>query len=308
MLAICNRSSIFVLFFLSIFISQICFAEQIKKPPLSDEQKMEQVREFFEAEYQEEDYFRTDRLLITSTGSLKPVHKAPSVASVITAEDIEKMGATTLDEVLETVPGLHVEPSGFGYFTPIWSIRGIHTEANPHVLMLLNNVPFTMPYGGNRTNLYRMPVSMISRVEVVRGPGSALYGADAYSGVVNVITKDNFEIDGTKMGVRVGSFETYDVWLQYGGQHRGWDLAMGIEWQETAGDDDRIVEQDRLHFLGAAALSNAPGPLDTRYKLLDANLMARKGDFTLRLYGSVQESALGPGSAQAITYGSEIEQ
>ncbi|MCI5122129.1 MAG: Plug domain-containing protein, partial [Candidatus Electrothrix sp. AUS4] len=71
---------------------------------------------------QEEDVYRTDRLLLTATGSLKPVHLAPSVASVITAEDIEKLGATTLDEVLETVPGLHVTPS-FAHLDSIYSIR-----------------------------------------------------------------------------------------------------------------------------------------------------------------------------------------
>ncbi|MBI4792513.1 MAG: TonB-dependent receptor plug domain-containing protein [Deltaproteobacteria bacterium] len=66
---------------------------------------------------QEEDVYRTDRLLLTATGSLKPVHLAPSVATVITAEDIKNIGATTLDEALETVPGLHVEPSGAQWFT-----------------------------------------------------------------------------------------------------------------------------------------------------------------------------------------------
>ena len=303
----------FIFCFPIIFIATLTAAAE-KNPSsqsLTDEQKLEQVKEYFKSPYQEEDYFRTDRLLITATGSLKPVFKAPSIATVITAEDIEKIGATTLDEVLETVSGIHVFPSSLAYSSPVWSIRGIHNSLNPHVLMLINNVPYQTPYTGNRTNTYRMPVSMISRVEVVRGPGSALYGADAYSGVVNVITKDNFEIDGAKVGFRAGSFETFDAWFQYGGQHKGWDLALGIEWQETDGDDDRIVDQDHLHILAGgafAALSNAPGPLDTRYRLFDFNLLARKDDFTLRLYGAVQESACGPGGGQTLTYNNELQQ
>ena len=56
----------------------------------------------------EADFWRNDRLLVSATGSQKPVRLAPSVASVITAADIEAIGATTLDDVLETVPGLHV--------------------------------------------------------------------------------------------------------------------------------------------------------------------------------------------------------
>ena len=184
---------------------------------------------------QEEDVYRADRLLLTATGSLKPVHLAPSVASVITAEDIKGLGATTLDEVLEAVPGLHVEPSGSAYFASIWSIRGVHATINPQVLLLINGVPFTANYQGSRYLTYQMPVAMISRVEVVRGPGSALHGADAFSGTVNVITKDNFEIDGTQAGARYGSFDTSDLWAQHGGQYNGWDVAFGVESRKTGG-------------------------------------------------------------------------
>ncbi|MBU1640032.1 MAG: TonB-dependent receptor [Proteobacteria bacterium] len=258
-------------------------------------------KEMFGPGPQEEDVYRTDRLLLTATGSLKPVYLAPSVATVITAEDIEKIGATTLDEVLETVPGLHVEPSGL-WFSSIWSIRGIHTDLNPDVLLLVNGVPFTLNYQGSRYISYKMPVAMISRVEVVRGPGSALHGADAFSGTINVITKDNHEIDGTRMGVRGGSFDTSDVWLQHGAKYGDFELALGMEWQKTKGDDERIIDRDYLHAIGAGALSNAPGPLDTASELLDAHLNLRKGDWNLHLYSTLQESAFGPGGFQAITY------
>ncbi|OKY74026.1 MAG: hypothetical protein BM485_15515 [Desulfobulbaceae bacterium DB1] len=272
--------------------------------PAAGEQEEQAFSEMFGRGPQEEDVYRADRLLLTATGSLKPVHKAPSVASVITAEDIRKMGATTLDEVLVAVPGLHVEQSGL-WFSSIWSIRGVHTSLNPHVLLLVNGVPFTFNYQGSRYFDYKMPVAMISRVEVVRGPGSALHGADAFAGTVNVITKDNFEINGTETGVRYGSFDSKDVWLQHGGQYRGWDVAFGLEWQKTQGDDERIIERDYLHAVGAAALSNAPGPLDTGHDLLDSHLNLRKEDWNLHLYGTLQESAMGPGGAQAVTYGTE---
>jgi outer membrane receptor for ferrienterochelin and colicins len=254
---------------------------------------------------QEEDAFRNDRLLVTATGSQKPLHLAPSVASVITAEDIKDIGATTLDEALETVPGVHVEPSGSRYFTSIWSIRGIHTSLNPEVLLLINGVPFTDNYQGSRYFTYQMPVAMISRIEVVRGPGSALYGADAFAGVVNVITKDNFEINGTQAGVRYGSFDTVDTWAQQGGQYGGWDLALGAEWRKTRGDNGRVIDKDALYAIGQGAKSNAPAPLDTRHELLDTHLNLRKQEWTLHLYGTLQESSLGPGGAQAVTYGND---
>ncbi|OGQ87876.1 MAG: hypothetical protein A2512_06910 [Deltaproteobacteria bacterium RIFOXYD12_FULL_56_24] len=256
---------------------------------------------------QEEDVYRTDRLLLTATGSLKPVHLAPSVASVITAEDIKGLGATTLDEVLESVPGLHVEPSGIAYFSSIWSIRGVHTSTNPQTLLLINGVPFISNYQGSRYVGYQMPVAMISRVEVVRGPGSALHGADAFAGTVNVITKDNFEIDGTQAGARYGSFDSSDLWAQHGGQYNGWDVAFGVEHRKTSGDKGRIIERDYLHAFGAGALSNAPGYIDTWNEQLDTHLNLRKDNWTLHLYGTLQDSSLGAGISQAITYGNDID-
>lgn len=127
-----NCSGLFSLFVLFLFFSQPTLSAQTpKQESLSEEQKLEQVRSYFESEYQEEDFFRADRLLLTATGSLKPVHLAPSVASVITAEDIERIGARTLEEVLEIVPGLHVTPSNKNAMVPTYSIRGIHTSLNP---------------------------------------------------------------------------------------------------------------------------------------------------------------------------------
>ncbi|MFA7383963.1 MAG: TonB-dependent receptor, partial [Desulfurivibrionaceae bacterium] len=285
-----------------------CFtvARAAESPPTSaDPDEARTFTEMFGRGPQEEDVYRTDRLLLTATGSLKPVHLAPSVASVITAEDIKGLGATTLDEVLESVPGLHVEPSASTYFSSIWSIRGVHTSLNPQVLLLVNGVPFAWNYQGSRYSTYQMPVAMISRVEVVRGPGSALHGADAFSGTVNVITKDNFEINGTEAGARYGSFNNSDVWAQHGGQYGGWDVAFGIESRKTDGDKGRIIERDFLHAVGVGTLSNAPGYIDTRNEQLDSHLMLRKGDWSLRLYGSLQEASDGPGGSQAITYGND---
>ncbi|HIJ90744.1 MAG: TonB-dependent receptor [Desulfobulbaceae bacterium] len=273
----------------------------------SNKDEAKAFAEMFGKGPQEEDVYRTDRLLLTATGSLKPVHLAPSVASVITADDIRGMGATTLDEVLEAVPGLHVEPSGNAYFSSIWSIRGVHTSTNPQVLLLINGVPLTVNYLGSRNICFQMPVAMISRVEVVRGPGSALHGADAFSGTVNVITKDNFEINGTQAGARYGSFDTSDIWAQHGGQYGGFDVAFGVERRKTGGDMDRIIERDSLHAIGQAALSNTPGHMDTWNEQLDSHLNVRKENWTLHLYGTLQESSLGPGGVQAITYGNDLD-
>jgi len=133
-----------------------------------------------------------------ATGSRLPITRAPAIATVITATDIERIGARDLDEVLETVPGLHVSVSPAAY-APVYTIRGIRqTLVNPQVLMLVNGIATKTAFSGDRGIVWGgFPIENIERIEAIRGPGSALYGADAFSGVINIITKSAQDIAGT---------------------------------------------------------------------------------------------------------------
>jgi iron complex outermembrane receptor protein len=212
-----------------------------------------------------------------ATGSSKPIRLAPSVATVITASDIEASGATFLDEALEMVPGLHVSTSS-NRLNSIFSIRGIHTSQNPQVLLLLDGVPMTELFTGGRAPTLRLPVAGISRVEVIRGPGSAVYGADAFAGVINIIPKSAREIGGTRVGIRTGSFDSRDAWLQYGGTPGGWDVAFNLEYNRSDGDRDRRVDSDMQTTLDTdfgTSASLAPGSLDTDYEILNTRMVNR---------------------------------
>jgi outer membrane receptor for ferrienterochelin and colicins len=236
-----------------------------------------------------------------ATGTPKPLKLAPSVATVITAQDIEDMGATTLDEVLETVPGLHVQPSSTNLLTSIWVIRGVYSQVDPQVLLLIDGQPLREDENGSKPHGFRMPVSMISRIEIIRGPGSAMLGADAFAGAINIITKNSGEIDGTKMGVRGGSFGAYDLWAQHGGSYNGWEVALGAEYTKGDGDRKRIIERDAL---GSGPPSLAPGPLDTHYETFNSSLSVRKEKLTIRLYNSwMIDNGLGAGIINVLNGG-----
>lgn len=290
-----KRTSLAGLFALSLLSpTTLTAATQPEAETQSDQETQALQAMFPESAPSEADVYRADQLLVTATGSLKPVRLAPSVATVITAEEIEKMGARTLNEVLETVPGLHVGISNKNMTEPIYSIRGIHTSLNPQVLVLVNGVKINRDYTGGMPFRFQMPVSMISRVEVVRGPGSALYGADAFAGVINVITKDGKEIDGLRGGVRYGSFDTMDGWAQYGGEKNGWDIAMSVDYMSSNGDSDRIINSDLQGMLDSVLgtdASLAPGALPTEYGFIDARLAASKDAWTARLWLWQQNNA-----------------
>lgn len=209
-----------------------------------------------------------------ATGSQQPLRRAPAVATVIAAEDIAAMGATDLDEVLETVPGLHVNRAANSY-TPLYVIRGVFSQFNPQVLVMQNGIPVTTLFAGSKGNLWGgYPVEHIARIEIIRGPGSALYGADAFSGVINIITKSGAETPGTEVGLRGGSFATRNAWLQHGGKIGSMDVAAYLRIGSSEGFTGTIDADAQTRFdkiLGTRA-SLAPGSVRTGYDAVDGNL------------------------------------
>ena len=209
-----------------------------------------------------------------ATGSKQQLRRAPAVATVITAEDIAAMGAVDLDEVLESVPGMHVSHNPSTY-TPLYIIRGIYSALNPQTLMLQNGVPMTTMLVGNRGNLWGgYPVENIARIEVIRGPGSALYGADAYAGVINIITKSAADIPGTQAGVRVGSFDTRSAFVQHGGKLGPVDVAAYLRVGSTDGQREIVTAdaQTARDKTAGTKASLAPGPVNNGYDAVDAGL------------------------------------
>jgi iron complex outermembrane receptor protein len=244
-----------------------------------------------------------EEMISIATGGEQSLARAPAVASVITAEDIEAMGATDLDQVLETVPGLHVSRSSL-YLNPVYSIRGIRTDANPHVLVLMNGIPLTQLFQGDRGVNSTLPVTDIARVEVIRGPGSAIYGAEAFSGVINVITKSAKDINGTQISGELGSFNTRRTSFLHGSSLEKTDIALYIEYRQTDGDDGRTINSDAQNVFDTTFDTNAslaPGSLDTRGKRLDIRLDAKRDRWRFRLWNwRLRDTGVGPGLAQTL--------
>jgi outer membrane receptor protein involved in Fe transport len=244
-----------------------------------------------------------DEAFITiATGSRQLLSQAPAVASVITAADIRAMGATDLDQVLAAVPGLHVSVSPRAY-SPLYSIRGIYSENNPQVLVLVNDIPITNVYVGDRSQVWGgMPINNISRIEVMRGPGSALYGADAFAGTINIITKTAEEIAGTQTGVRLGSFNTSEGWLLHGGNWKGFDIAFSLEAGTTSGFDGVIDADAQTAFdaLTSTVASLAPGSVNLDRDWLDTRFDISRGPWRLRLGHQVRSIGTGAGAGLAL--------
>lgn len=238
-----------------------------------------------------------------ATGSQQPLRRAPAVATVITAEDIAAMGATDLDEVLETVPGIHVSRNVQGY-NPLYVFRGIYSEFNAQTLVLQNGVPMTMMFIGNRGNAWAgLPLENIARIEVIRGPGSALYGADAYSGVINIITKSAADVAGTEFGMRAGSFKTVDAWSLHGGKIGQLDVAGYIRVGSTDGFTGRVDADAQTLNDGVAGthVSRAPGSVKVGHAAVDSSIELAYDKVRFRAgYRLRDRIGLGGGAASAL--------
>jgi outer membrane receptor protein involved in Fe transport len=246
-----------------------------------------------------------------ATGSLQPLRRAPAVASVITAADIAAIGATDLDQVLETVAGVHVNRSANNYAS-LYVVRGIVSQFTPQLLVLQNGVPITTLYQGNKGNMWGgYPVEHIARIEVMRGPGSALYGSDAFSGVVNIITKSATDTPGTQFGARTGSFQSRDAWVQHGGKLGEVEVAAYLRAGTTNGfrsiiDADAQTRYDTLTRVNndpnsGTHASLAPGPVNTGANALDGNLDLAYAKWRLRLgYKLRDKLGTGAGIASAL--------
>lgn len=150
-----------------------------------------------------------NREISVASRNSESIQTASGVVSLITASEIEYFGGNNLLEVIERVASIYYLGS---YLTPnnVISIRGdLNTTYSNHVLILLNGRPTRESmYGGLDFSIFlAFPLSSIERIEVIRGPGSVLYGTNAYAGVLNIITKDALE-DETNFSVEYGSFNS----------------------------------------------------------------------------------------------------
>lgn len=246
--------------------------------------------------------FGDETFISIATGAQQPISQAPAVASVITASDIREMGARDLDEVLQSIPGLHVSVAPRGYL-PLYVMRGIYSENNPQVLMLVNDIPITNLYVGNRGELWGgMPVNDIARIEIIRGPGSAIYGADAFAGTINIITKAAADIEGTQFGARAGSYNTREGWILHGGAWRDVSIALSLQAMKTDGQD-QIIDSDAqsfFDFVAGTAVSNAPGPVNLDRNNIDARIDMEYDKWRMRLGYQGRSGGIGAGLALAL--------
>lgn len=146
--------------------------------------------------------------IVSASKKKQSVLDAPATAYVITEDQIQMRNYTYLLELLEDIPEVEVQRNSNNFVRNQVSIRGV--AGNEKFLILLNGIRIT-PYTDDSYALsYQYSLVNVKRVEVIIGPASALYGADAFSGIINIVTKsqDGSQKEGVEGRASYGSYNT----------------------------------------------------------------------------------------------------
>ena len=155
--------------------------------------------------------------VVTASARSSSETRAPASLTIIGEDEIRMSGAATIPEILRRVPGIdmaEMNPSDSNV-----SIRGFNRRVANKVLVLVDGRSVYQDFlGGTFWPLVDVAVPDIARIEVVRGPGSALYGANAFAGVVNIITRTGEEAAGVRAYAQAGNHNTFQGGVTMGGK------------------------------------------------------------------------------------------
>jgi iron complex outermembrane receptor protein len=131
-----------------------------------------------------------DTVVVTATKQTQTIAAAPAIISVVTDEQIKRWGYRTVAEALERLPGLYLITDHVNHNLGIRGINGGMRAGSRIVKLMIDGQPVSFrPSTENWLGLELIPIEAVARIEVIRGPTSALYGANAFLGVINIITK-----------------------------------------------------------------------------------------------------------------------
>ncbi len=172
----------------------------------------------------------------------EPLLEAPATAVVVTAEEIARRGYTDLEQIFHDLPGFDVSRGNGLAYSNLYQ-RGFRSSATDRTLFLVDGVEQNDLWSNTAYISRQYPVSNVERVEVVYGPTSTMYGANAYAGVVNVITKspEDFVGEDRRFGGMVelggGSWDTRFAEFNVAGRNRSGSVSYRISGRTYRSDE-----------------------------------------------------------------------
>jgi len=210
---------------------------------------------------------------------------APAAMSVLDAREVKRLGTHgQLPKLLEAVPGVELVQSGLYDFNV--NTRGFNSSLNRRLLILLDGRDLGTAFlGATEWNGLSVPLEELGRVELVRGPGSALYGANAYNGVMNITSVTPQSMPGSRLILAVGEKSMYRADIRHAGILDQWSYRInagtisGKSW--TTSRRNRNFEYSGFNnFLNNEVIDIDAGPVQTAYGSARTDYEFGKGNIT----------------------------
>ncbi len=204
---------------------------------------------------------------------------AAAAVFVITADDIRRSGATTIPDVLRMAPGLHVARID----ASTWAVtsRGFNGFfANKLLVLIDGRSVYTPTFSGVHWDVHDTLMDDIERIEVIRGPGAAMWGANAVNGVINIITKSTRQTQGGRLSAGIGTEEHGFGEIRYGAElgssahYRVW--AKGFMRDDLRDADDHGTRDDWDGYAAGFRIDQ---------DVSDADTLTLSGDFYSQVAG-----------------------
>jgi outer membrane receptor for ferrienterochelin and colicin len=224
--------------------------------------------------------------ITTASKSAESIKDAPAIVSVISARDIERFGARSLSEVLDRATNVYFN-SGYTYRNNMVSIRGNVTAiANTNVLILVDGRPFreSLDNGMNAAIYSSFPLNRVERIEIIRGPGSVLYGTCALTGIINIITKNVSESAPVSASVSYGTFASKQAQVSGAADLGKLKFTGGVNYFDTDGWDFSAYGEPEIIIQPDNSITVAPPSKNTikmYEKSFGSNANLVFGDFKL---------------------------
>jgi iron complex outermembrane receptor protein len=235
------------------------------------------------------------------------IAETPAAVTVYTEADIRALGALVLDDLLAITPGFDIRRFRGPY--TIMTVRGIGSGVNERILLMIDGVRVNDLYSDGTARTIRVVhLAGVQRVEIIRGPASALYGADALAGVINVVTKEGSSVGGTNLFAGYGSYGTLLTEGSFGlergklkfSAYGGYGDSDGQEWDIAADGGGRpgVAKDTATDGYGGIKFSHGD-----RFEL-NANFGYRKDSNFISVSDLIHPAQSDPGSwtAASLTY------
>ncbi len=212
---------------------------------------------------------------------------APAAVTIVSEAEIQReSNSGQLPKVIEFTPGVEVTQSGIHDYN--LNMRGFNSSLNRRVQVIVDGRDPAIPFLGSTEWSYLSNMQNMSSVELVRGPSSALYGANAFNGVLNLITKAPRDIDGGSFTLTGGDFSTLRTDL-------GWAAGLGSDWflkLEGQYSEGEAFNRDRTSSVEYAGLPFERVAADDEYDSLHANIRLDKyfGNNLLTIEGGTYDA------------------